>query len=65
MKIKEQALSDIEREKMMALADVREQIAELSMLAAEQILEKEISLEGQDQIIDSVLEKAGAGTWQN
>ena len=50
---------------MMALADVREQIAELSMLAAEQILEKEISLEGQDQIIDSVLEKAGAGTWQN
>ena len=65
VKIKEQALSYIEREKMMALADVREQIAELSMLAAEQILEKEISLEGQDQIIDSVLEKAGAGTWQN
>lgn len=65
VKIKEQAAKDIEREKQMALADVRAQIAELSMLAAQQILEKEISVEGQDQIIDSVLEKAGAGSWQN
>lgn len=65
VKLKEQALGDIEREKQMALADVRTQIAELSMLAAEQILEKEIAIEGQEQIIDSVLEKAGAGTWQN
>lgn len=65
VKIKEQAVKDIEREKQMALSDVRAQIAELSMLAAQQILEKEISVEGQDQIIDSVLEKAGAGSWQN
>lgn len=65
IKIKEQAAKDIEREKQMALADVRAQIAELSILAAQQILEKEISVEGQDQIIDSVLEKAGAGSWQN
>ena len=65
IKIKEEAVKDIEREKQMALADVRAQIAELSMLAAQQILEKEISVEGQDQIIDSVLEKAGAGSWQN
>lgn len=65
IKIKEQAAKDIEREKQMALSDVRAQIAELSILAAQQILEKEISVEGQDQIIDSVLEKAGAGSWQN
>lgn len=64
-KIHAQAQRDVEREKEQALSEMREQISSLAILAAEQILEKEITPEGQDQIIDSVLEKAGASEWQN
>ena len=53
------------REKEKALREVREQIGQLAILAAEQILEKEVAAEGQEEIIDRVLEKAGTSQWQN
>ena len=61
----EQARQEIEREKEKALADVREQIGTLAIMAAERIMEKEIEVNGQDQIIDKVIEEAGAGKWQS
>ena len=44
---------------------MREEVGTLAMLAAEKIMEKEIEVNGQDQIIDKVIEEAGAGEWQN
>ena len=64
-RIKLQAEKEAVREKEKALREVREQIGQLAILAAEQILEKEVSAEGQEDIIDRVLEKAGTSQWQN
>ena len=64
-RIKLQAEKETGREKEKALREVREQIGQLAILAAEQILEKEVAAEGQEEIIDRVLEKAGTSQWQN
>lgn len=64
-RIKLQAEKEAVREKEKALREVREQIGQLAILAAEQILEKEVATEGQEEIIDRVLEKAGTSQWQN
>ena len=64
-RIKLQAEKEAVREKEKALREVREQIGQLAILAAEQILEKEVSAEGQEDIIDRVLEKAGTSQGQN
>ncbi len=64
-RIKLNAEREAQREKEKALKEVREQIGQLALLAAEQILEKEIAIEGQNEIIDRVLEKAGTSQWQN
>ena len=63
-RIKLQAEKEAVREKEKALREVREQIGQLAILAAEQILEKEVAAEGQEEIIDRVLEKAGTSQWQ-
>ncbi len=64
-RIREQTKKDIEREKEQAVMDARSQITDIALLAASRIVEKEIDAEGQERIIDSILEKAGEGTWQN
>ena len=64
-RIKLQAEKEAVREKEKALREVREQIGQLAILAAEQILEKEVAAEGQEEIIDRVLEKAVTSQWQN
>ena len=64
-RIKLQAEKEAVREKEKALREVREQIGQLAILAAEQILEKEVAAEGQEEIIYRVLEKAGTSQWQN
>lgn len=64
-RIKLQAEKEAVREKEKALREVREQIGQLAILAAEQILEKEVAAEGQEEIIDRVVEKAGTSQWQN
>lgn len=64
-RIKLQAEKEAVREKEKALREVREQIGQLAILVAEQILEKEVAAEGQEEIIDRVLEKAGTSQWQN
>lgn len=58
---------EIEREKTNALAEVKDQISMLALMAAEKILEKEISMDadGQSKIIDNVLEQVGTTGWQN
>lgn len=59
------AEKQIERERQKALEDVKEQIAVLSLLAAEKIVERDIALIGQDKIVDEIIEQAGSRQWQN
>ena len=54
----------IEQERLKALDDMREEIATLALLAAEQIVEKEVDKSGQDAIIENVIEDARRTTWQ-
>ena len=54
---------EIEREK--ATAEMRQEIAALAIMAAVQIVEKEISSTGQEAIVDEVINKARSTGWQN
>ena len=63
--IMSRAEKEIEREREKAVLEMREQIAVLSLMAAEKIMERDVEVNGQDQIIEQVLEEAGASEWQN
>ena len=63
--IMNRAEKEIEREREKAVLEMREQIAVLSLMAAEKIMERDVEVNGQDQIIEQVLEEAGASEWQN
>jgi F-type H+-transporting ATPase subunit b len=55
----------IEQERLAATEEMRKEIASIAMLAAEQIVGKEIDNVGQDAIIDQVIEDARSAKWQN
>ena len=59
------AEKQIERERQKALAEMKEQVAALALLAAEKIVERDIAQIGQDQIVDEIIEQAGVSQWQN
>ncbi len=53
----------IERERAAAMDGMKEQIALLSVYAAEKIIEKNIDAKEQQTIIDNVIEEAGRSQW--
>lgn len=55
----------IELEQAKAMEDMRREIASIAMLAAEQIVGKEIEDVGQDAIVDEVINNARSAKWQN
>ena len=55
----------IEQEKAHAMEEMRKEIASIAMLAAEQIVGREIDSVGQDAIIDQAIEDARSAKWQN
>ena len=63
--IMQKAEQEIERQKDAAITEAREQIGMLAVMAAEKIIEKELDDVGQTQIMDSILDEAGAAGWQN
>ncbi len=60
-----QAQREIEREKLKAVSEMRQQIASLAIFAAEKIIEKQLDASGQEEIIQRVIEQAGNSGWQN
>jgi F-type H+-transporting ATPase subunit b len=60
-----QAEREIEREKLKAVDDMRDQIASLAIYAAERILEKELDSSRHMAIIDSIIEQAGNSGWKH
>ena len=59
------AKEEIEKEKVKAISDMREQIVLLSLLAAEKIMEKDIEATGHEAYIDKIIEEAGTSGWLN
>nr|WP_315020625.1 F0F1 ATP synthase subunit B [uncultured Aminipila sp.] len=65
IEIKLHAEKEIERQRTRALAEMKSQVAAMALLAAEKILEKDLELEGQEHLIDNIIEQVGAAKWQN
>lgn len=61
----QRAQDEIEREKIRAIAEMRDQIAAMAIYAAEKIIEQKLDMAGQDEILSGILDEAGRVTWQN
>jgi len=56
----------IERDRSKALSEMKGEVTTLAMMAAEKIMEKDLEKTGeQEQIVDRIIEEAGAGAWQS
>lgn len=64
-KIKRQAEVEIERQKRAAIEDMKDEIAALSILAAEKIIEKQLNAVEHQAVINKVLNETGKIKWQN
>ena len=60
-----EALKKMEAEEEKAVSQLKKEIAQLAILTAEQIMEKELENSDQQEIVDKVLEEAASGKWQN
>ncbi|MGG1677909.1 F0F1 ATP synthase subunit B [Neobacillus sp. NRS-1170] len=60
-RIKEAAKLEIDQQKEKAVAAIREQVASLSVLIASKVIEKELTAQDQDQLINEYLKEAGEG----
>lgn len=58
-RLKQEAIREIENEKQKAVADLRSQVGELSVLIASKIIEKEVDAKAQEALIREHLEQAG------
>jgi F-type H+-transporting ATPase subunit b len=60
-RIKEAAKLEIEQQKEKAVAAIREQVASLSVLIASKVIEKELTAQDQDALINEYIKEAGEG----
>ncbi|RST77076.1 ATP synthase F0 subunit B [Siminovitchia acidinfaciens] len=58
-RLKESARAEIAQEKENAVAALREQVASLSVMIASKVIEKELSAEDQEKLINEYIERAG------
>ena len=63
--IKNRAEKEIEREKLKAVNELKEDIVSLSLLAASKVLEKDIDQNQDRELITQFLNEVGDTTWQN
>jgi F-type H+-transporting ATPase subunit b len=60
-RLKEAAKQEIVQEKEQAVTALREQVASLSVLVASKVIEKELSLEDQEKLINEYIQEVGEG----
>ena len=61
-----QAEKEIQRQQVKAIAEMKKEVSELALMAAEKILERNLQETGdQEEIIDNILKEAGTSGWQN
>jgi F-type H+-transporting ATPase subunit b len=60
-KIKSSALAEIKREREKAAAEVRAQVAELSITVAEKLLRAKLDMSGQEELVERFIQEIGDG----
>ncbi len=60
-RLKDSAKVEIEQQKEKAVATIREQVASLSVLIASKVIEKELSAEDQEKLINEYIQEVGEG----
>jgi F-type H+-transporting ATPase subunit b len=63
--IRKRAKKDIELEKEKAYQDVKSSVGEMAILIASKIMEKDMTMENQNQLIDKFIDEVGSSQWQN
>lgn len=58
-RMKESAKLEIEQQKEKAVSAIREQVASLSVLIASKVIEKELTVEDQEKLINEYIQEAG------
>ncbi|MCE4957594.1 F0F1 ATP synthase subunit B [Macrococcoides caseolyticum] len=58
-KIVSDAQAEIENEKQRAIADINDRVAELSVLIAQKVINKEINVQDQKQLVQQFIQEAG------
>lgn len=58
-RLKESAKLEIDQQKEKAVAAIREQVASLSVLIASKVIEKELSVEDQEKLINEYIQEGG------
>ncbi len=58
-RMKEQARMEIEQQRDKAVSAIREQVAALSVMIASKVIEKELTLEDQEKLINEYIKEAG------
>lgn len=65
MEMRAQAEKEIEEEKHKAIAEMREEILNLAIMAAQKVLEQQIEVSGQDDFMDKIIQEVEGRSWQN
>ncbi len=60
-----QAEEEIEKKRLQSIKEMKSQIADLAMLAAEKVLEQQLDAHRQDELVDQIINEAGKSAWQN
>lgn len=63
--IKDRARRDIEREKSAALQGIQNEALEMGLLIASKLIEKEITIESQEDLMNKFIEEVGNSKWEN
>lgn len=61
--IAEQSRKEIERDRIKARKEIKSEVNSLAVLAASQIIEKELNPEDQEEIVNKIIEEAEAEPW--
>lgn len=64
-KAMEKAAKEIEREKQKMLNDLKGEISELAIAAAQKVIEKDLDQNAHKDMINKFIDKAGESQWQN
>ncbi len=63
--IKLRARKEIEQERAAAFEGVKEETGNMALLIASKIMERDMTLENQDELIDKFIDEVGNSPWQN
>ncbi|MEA3423793.1 MAG: F0F1 ATP synthase subunit B [Bacillota bacterium] len=64
-KTKNDAIGEIERERVKAINSLKEEVAEMAMLAASRVIEKELDDDGHRKLVNKFIGEVGDSKWQN